>query len=113
MADIYSEIWYSNSGATNHICGRIDWCIEYEAFKKPRGVSFTDHNQIKALGMRTIMVKAFINGGRHQRLIEDVLYMPGTVNLFSKTVMAQKGYTIIRKKDAAIFYDQDDLVIII
>ena len=90
------RIWYSDSGATQHITGCKSWYEEYAEFSNPRSVSLTNNQTVEALGMGTVRLEAFIDGTWISCTLSDVLYIPGAVNLFSEGVMAQKGYTIIR-----------------
>jgi hypothetical protein len=38
--------------------------------------------------------------------INDVIYIPGGVNLFSEGVLHKKGFTIVRKNNKTVFYKE-------
>ena len=99
-----SHAWISDSGATQHITGLKNWYEEYTEFENPKSVSLTDHNVAEALGVGTVQVEAYMQGVWESVTISNVLYIPGAVNLFSESQMAQKGYVIVRDQEKTIFY---------
>ena len=99
--------WISDSGATQHITGYKDWYEEYVEFETPKTLSLTDKHKAYAKGIGRIKVEAYMQDNWQQCTISNVLYIPGAVNLFSETVMAQKGYTVVRSKKETIFYEED------
>jgi len=44
-----SEVWYSDSGASQHISGNRSWFTEYEEFETLRHVHLTDTSTAKAI----------------------------------------------------------------
>lgn len=102
------DVWFSDSGATCHITGRDDWFIDYYAFDNPSPVFLSDNNEVHALGKGKVGIEALINGKWIDCTIDNVLYIPGAVNLFSESIMAhEKGYTIVRTKNRTIYYKNE------
>ena len=104
-----SEVWFSDSGATQHVTGRKDWLVEFLSFDTPKPVSLSDQNEVDAIGTGTIHIQAFRNGSWSACTINNVLYIPGAVNLFSETVMAQKGYVIGRDRVKTVYYSDGNV----
>ena len=97
--------WISDSGATQHITGIKEWFVNYEAYETPRSVSLSDQNEAKALGVGNIRLEAFIEDKWTEITLINVLYIPGAVNLFSESVLAQKGFLVIRDKLKTVFLE--------
>jgi hypothetical protein len=105
----YEFVWISDSGATQHITGTKDWFEAFEEFDVPRPVSLTDNNKAQALGIGRVRMDAFMQEEWREVTISNVLYIPGAVNLFSESVMAQKGYVVIRDKTRTVFYEDGSI----
>jgi hypothetical protein len=97
-----SDLWISDSGADQHISGKMDWFIDFEKFEIPKTVSLTK-NEIVAIGVGTVQLEAMIDGEWGPCKLYNVLYIPGAANLFSEPVMAHKEYLIIRDKTKTTF----------
>jgi len=102
--EIPSDLWISDSGADQHVTGRKDWFSIYEEFETPRKVSVTDNHEVLALGFGTIKLEGFIVGEWRSCTLEEVLYIPNAVNLFSECVAARKGHVIVRDHKQTVFY---------
>jgi hypothetical protein len=103
LSDEASSSWISDSGADQHVTGRREWFETFQEFDEPRKVSLTDKKEVLALGKGTIKLEARIDGEWVKCTLYDVIYIPGAVNLFSESVLAQKGYLIIRDKESTVF----------
>jgi len=88
--------WYSDSGASQHICGSSEWFRVYHDFQIPKKVYLTDSSSVDAIGGGTVELLALIDGVWTYKIMEDVLYIPKASNLFSELTMARRGYTIVR-----------------
>jgi hypothetical protein len=75
----------------------------FQEFEVPRKVSLTDKKEVLALGKGTIKLETRMDGERVKCTLYDVIYIPGAVNLFSESVLAQKGYLFIRDKESTMF----------
>ena len=101
--------WISDSGATQHITGVKSWFTNYREFDIPKGVSLSNKDEAQALGIGTVELEGYVNYKWITCTLSDVLYIPGSVNLFSESVMAQKGYVIIRNREETLFYKNNIL----
>ncbi|OXA48994.1 Copia protein [Folsomia candida] len=104
QAPVTEQVWLSDSGANQHVCGDKAWFTRYEEFDTPKSVFLTDKRATQALGKGTVTLDAYINGIWEECTIDNVLYIQGAVNLFSEGSMAKKGYSIVRDKNGATFY---------
>ncbi|ODM88321.1 Copia protein [Orchesella cincta] len=109
VASAYQQCntWISDSGASQHITGRDDWFISFTPFDHPKNISMLN-NSTTAKGMGIVQLEASINGEWQVITIHNVLYVPRAVNLFSEGQLAQKGYTIMRDRSTAVFYDNNN-----
>jgi len=98
------DMWISDSGADQHITGRQDWFLKYEEFEIPRKVCVTDNHEVLAMGHGTIKLEAYINEEWTPCFLDEVLYIPNAVNLFSECIAAKKGYVIVRDDKQTVFY---------
>lgn len=89
-------VFYSDSGASKHVCGTTELFSEFQEFNIPEPVGITDRHDVFALGKGTVVVEAKMGRTWKTVRIENTLYIPGAVNLFSEVVMSQKGYLISR-----------------
>ena len=97
----YKNDWISDSGASHHVCGSMEWFSSYEKFDESQGpsISLADNVTVKPLGKGIVTLEVYIGKAWIERCLLEVYYLPGGANLFSEVVMAnQKGYTIVRKK---------------
>ena len=87
-----SDIFYSDSGASQHVCGNRIWFSEYEPIKVPRKVFMTDGKSTSAIGVETVRVNACLGGNLEECDFLNVLHMEGGANLFSESVKATQLY---------------------
>jgi hypothetical protein len=99
--------WYSDSGASQHVCGNIERYVEYQSFDKPRPVFLTDKRAVYAKGQGIVAVTALMRGKWIACTLNEVLHIPGAANLFSEVVMAKKGYTITRTVKYTTYKKED------
>ncbi len=98
-----SDVWYSDSGASQHVSGSMEWYISYEPFKHTLPLVLSDNSKAAVEGKGTVQVEAYIDGVWQKYTFDDVLYIPGGVNLFSEGAMCQKGYYISRDNMGAYY----------
>ena len=53
------ELWISDFGATEHICGNKSWFETYKAYDEPRPVQLTDKSQALVCGSGKVKMEAF------------------------------------------------------
>lgn len=70
-------------------------------------VTLGNNQLVKVIGKRSVKIKKFIDGGWHDSIITDILYVPDLKkNLFSEGVLTKKGMTIIKKDNHVKVYDK-------
>lgn len=77
------EIWYCDSGCTQHLTGRKEWLMNYRDLTDSSEVTLANGSQSKRVGIGDVRVMGLINGKWEECMIKDVLYLPGHRNLFS------------------------------
>lgn len=90
------EIWYNDSGATQHYCGSLSWFITYEEYDRPKHVEIADGSYGQILGSGTVRVHALTQGKWEPVDLLNVQYIPGGPNLFSEGVMMTRGYDVLK-----------------
>lgn len=100
-----SFMWYSDSGASQHVTGVKEWFKDFTKFTTPQSVALTNKQFVEATGSGCVQLEALVNGQWEICTLSNVLYIPQALNLFSESTMAQKGYKIIRDSEKTIFYD--------
>jgi len=87
-------LWWSDSGASRHYCGNMQWYVDYKAYKSPKAITLTDNKDVMAKGEGTVVLDAYMNGSWTKVRLMEVIFIPGGVNLFSEHVMAKKGFKV-------------------
>jgi len=99
-----NQLWLSDSGSSDHITGDLRWFEDYKEFKKTQPVYLTDLKPVQALGKGTVALEAYINNEWEQVTLENVLYVPNAVNLFSVGKMVKKGFTLTSDLNRTVFW---------
>ena len=85
------EIWYIDSGCSNHMTGHREWLVDLDERKKST-VRFSYNRFIQAEGVGNVVVTK--QDGK-QAIISDVLYVPGMKsNLIIMGQLLEKGYSV-------------------
>lgn len=71
-----SDLWYLDTGCSNHMSGHREWFVNLNEDVKSK-VKFPDNSTVIAEGMGKVMIKQK-NG--EQATISDVIYVPNTKN---------------------------------
>lgn len=86
------DMWFLDSGASDHMTNRREWLINYTSFKTPVIVRIGNGTTICAIGKGDINVLSFVDSSWKQNHMVDVLYVPHIhVNLFSLNTALDKG----------------------
>lgn len=92
-----SDIWFGDTGATEHMTDKRSWFSTYTSV--PEGswyVSVADNRRLPVLGTGTIRILRRINGLDREGSLEDVLYVPQLTRiLFSIGIAIDKGLSFI------------------
>ncbi|XP_014511620.1 uncharacterized protein LOC106770320 [Vigna radiata var. radiata] len=101
---ITQNIWYVDSGCSNHMTYNRNWLMNLDESKKSK-VRVADNSTLKVEGSGTVKVKR--KNGQHATL-ENVLFVPEMkCNLLSVGQLTEKGYTVIMGGDAQMeVYDK-------
>ena len=102
-----TDMWYSDSGATHHQCGNINWFSSIDQTVNIQCIRGANGQRYKPQGIGTVNLIAYVHGQWVNAFIDGVHYTPGCANLYSESQTAAKGYTIIRDINGAFFYNTD------
>jgi hypothetical protein len=102
-----TEVWFLDSGCSNHMIGNKDWLYEFDENYKD-SVRLGDDSRMNVMGRGN--VKLCINGRIH--VITSVFYIPGLkTNLLSIGQIQQKNVTIVFKNDLCkLYHDEKGLL---
>lgn len=90
-----TNIWYLDSGASQHMSSKKSWFIEYEELLHPIPVKMGNGEVIYAKGKGKINIKAYNGTYWIEKHIDNVLHVPDLqYNLFSLTSVLDKGYKL-------------------
>lgn len=93
-----------DSGSSHHSSGDRQSFSQLEFLKDPIQVRATGNNNvIQATGMGILELEELRDGKWQQCKIHNVLYIPGSVNLFAVAPLVDKGHRLVLDKDKAYF----------
>ncbi|PNX68371.1 copia-type polyprotein, partial [Trifolium pratense] len=97
------EIWFLDSGCSNHMVGNKDWLFDYDdSFKD--SVKLGDDSKMDVVGKGNL--KLCIAG--YVQILTNVYYLPGLKNnLLSIGQLQQKNLTIVFKNDTCKVYHEE------
>lgn len=103
-------MWVMDSGASQHMTYKKEFFSAFEDIKhENRIIKLGDNRQLKVQGKGTVNIQKKNNGVWQDALITNVLYVPDLrKNLFSEGAIASKGMKIVKEKNNAYVYNEDD-----
>lgn len=105
------ESWLLDSGASDHMCGKINWFYNYVLFDEPIQVRIGDGSILLAKGKGNIKILSFANNKWNNNYLLDVLYVPELkYNLFSCCTALDKGLTLSSDKNKCMFSRNGQIV---
>lgn len=94
------DVWFLDSGCSNHMCGDSSLFSEIEEGVK-RIVRLGNHTQMKVMGKGSVRLS--IQGVSH--LVQDVFYVPDLKNnLLSIGQLQEKGLAVLIKENQCKIY---------
>jgi hypothetical protein len=104
-----AEIWYLDTGCSNHMTGRRDWLKSIDTSKKTR-VKLADSSYLVAKGMGNIAIQ---RKDGEEVVIEKVLYIPDMdCNLMSVGQLIENGFSLTIEDEVLKLYDQKKRLIL-
>jgi transposase InsO family protein len=102
------ELWFLDSGCSNHMCGKKELFSDFDASFRET-VKLGDNSKMLVTGKGNI--RMFVNG--FVQIITNVFYVPGLQNsLLSMGQLAEKGLAIlIQKETCKIYHSEKGLII--
>ena len=105
------DVWYVDTGASQHICLRRDWFSQYVDLTTSVEISLGDGRVHHAQGIGSVEVLADVAGQQIKLHFNDVLYVPSmTFNLLSTSAIDDEYSFIIKKGVISLFDTTDKLV---
>lgn len=94
--------WVADTGASAHMCNKLEWFSEYKAYEKPMSVSVGDGHLVKILGKGKVKIVTCVGKQRITGTLVDVAYIPVlATNLLSIGASANQGITATFEKNAS------------
>ncbi|CAL0302420.1 unnamed protein product [Lupinus luteus] len=102
--DEESDVWYLDTGCSNHMIGKKDWFTFLDESTKSK-VKFADNSAVTAEGIGKIMIQR--KDGK-KAYISNVLYVPKMKSkLISLGQLLEKGYSMEMNDGMLRIFDQD------
>lgn len=97
-------IWYLDSGASLHICGDSTLFTDFTELTKPIKINTTGRDAaVYATARGTVKIEELREEAWTKWIMSDVLYMEGSVNMFSAVVLTDNRYSVTLRHDIAFF----------
>lgn len=99
--NLKNNVWYVDSGATNHMCNCQENMVNFQNFSKPLEVNVANGEKVSTCGQGSVLVN--LKGGI--KTISNVYYVPKlSANLLSVSELNRKGYSVtFNDKQCTIF----------
>ncbi|UYV76594.1 hypothetical protein LAZ67_14001355 [Cordylochernes scorpioides] len=105
------DVWYLDSGASEHMTNRIDWFSEFNELDEEYQVKLGDNHVINASGKGTILIACYVDGEWTKGILKNVLYVPENhKNLFSAGAATNLGNKLITEKEICNIFMNDKKV---
>ena len=94
------SIWYSDSGASQHMSCNKSWIKNYNEFSVPESVRLDDNRTAEALGKGSIWLRVKADGKYIHAELSEVFHIPSLAkNLFSVRAVVDINLTMIFKDE--------------
>lgn len=106
-----SDIWYSDSGATDHMSKNREWFRDFVEFSKPKVITLGNGSAIHALGRGSIDILSYNGTKWIEKTLANALYVPKLcANLFSESRALDNGHEIHSRQSELHVLDGDNIV---
>ncbi|KAJ8769958.1 hypothetical protein K2173_009040 [Erythroxylum novogranatense] len=103
-----NDVWFLNSGCSNHMCGTKSLFKELDEYDKT-DVNVGDNKKIQVEGRGTISIKTSLGNAK---ILQDVMFVPSlSHNLLSIRQLMISGYSILFKDGFCIIKDKKSMQI--
>ena len=96
-AESYTETWFADSGASEHMTDRLDWFSDFQSI--PKGVhtvQTADDTKLWVRGKGNIHISCLVDGQYYNGLMRNVLFVPKLKrNLFSVGLVYEKNLSFV------------------
>lgn len=100
----HKDMWFLDSGATEHMSMRKEWFDTYVQLTEAHPVRIGNGNVINAVGRGNINISAFNGATWTDRFLLDVLHVPEIhTNLFSQGRTCDKGHVFMSDNEQCEF----------
>ncbi|XP_012570216.1 uncharacterized protein [Cicer arietinum] len=109
MEDDCPELWYLDTGCSNHMTEHKDWFISIDE-KVKREIKFVDNNTVTTEGVGNILIQ---RKDDKKSFICDVFYVPNMKNkLLSLEQLLDKGYSMSMENGQKKMFDIENRLIL-
>jgi len=107
------NIWYLDSGSTNHMINNLKWFTNYNKINDQVIQVAKDDITVTATHSGTVVIKVPSENDTFNEIsLSNVLYVPDLpMNLLSTRQLTKKGAKIVFEKELVIILDENDLLI--
>lgn len=105
------DIWYADSGATEHMVKNCKWFRDFVELDTPRRITLGNGDAMHATGRGNIDILSYNGKDWIEKTLANALYVPNLhANLFSETNVLDNGHTIRANKNEIQVLDEDCIV---
>lgn len=102
--DFLKDVWYIDSGATDHMCGHKNWFDKFEVFQVPKLIEIGNGQTMQATGQGRTNVLAFDGKRWNPKHLAKVIFVPELqYNLFSAGAALDRGMKHLSQPDSCEF----------
>lgn len=106
-----SDVWFVDSGATEHVCKHRSWFSKYTVLNTKREVILANGSKTYGVGRGEIEVLAFDGADWNKKTLTNVLHVPHSfANLFAPTKAMDHGHTMRSNNEIFELLDGNDVV---
>lgn len=106
-----TDVWYVDSGATDHVCKHRHWFSVYNELESKREITLANGSKTYGIGRGDIDVLSYTGTEWITKTLTNVLYVPESyANLFSSTCAMDNGHTSKSDMNTFQLLDGNDVV---